>query len=192
MKKRIYIILIIVSVFSLCIFTKKTYTSYESAINDTVKVDVAEWKIQVDGQDIARATRDINLSNIEWENSHASSTTAAPGSIGTVKVKIDPTSTEVAIKYTIKYTDHNLDPDCILTVTNIYLEEEELEKIDDNTYSGIITMNQIKEGTTRNLVIHVEWVNDENNNEIDTEIGLNEREPNYLKLELDARQYTGE
>lgn len=191
MRKRIFIVLIIVSCFSLCIFTNKTYTSYESAVDNEVAVDVADWKIEIDGQDITKTTRDISLNNIEWENTHASSTTAAPGSKGIIKIKIDPTSTQVAIKYNITYIDHNLDPECILTVTNIYLEEEELEKISDNTYSGLITMDQIKEGTIKTLVIHVEWVNDENNNESDTQIGLKEKDPNYLKLEFDASQYTG-
>lgn len=191
MRKRIFIVLIIISCFSLCIFTNKTYTSYESAVDNEVAVDVADWKIEIDGQDIAKTTRDISLNNIEWENTHASSTTAAPGSKGIIKIKIDPTSTQVAIKYNITYIDHNLDPECILTVTNIYLEEEELEKISDNTYSGLITMDQIKEGTIKTLVIHVEWINDENNNESDTQIGLKEKDPNYLKLEFDASQYTG-
>jgi len=191
MKKRIFIVLIIVSLFSLCFFTNKTYTSYESAIDNKVTVDVADWKIEIDGQDIATTTRDISLRNIEWHHKHASNETAAPGSTGIIKVKIDPTSTQVAIKYNVTYIDHNLDSDCILTVTNIYLEEEELEKVSDNTYSGIITMDQIKQGTTKNLVIHVEWINDENNNEIDTQMGIGEKEPNYLRLEFDASQYTG-
>lgn len=192
MKKRLFIIITILSLFSLCIFTKKTYTAYESAVDNEVQVEVADWKIEIDGQDISTATRDISLSNIKWQHSHASNTTAAPGSVGIVKVKIDPTTTDVAIKYTISYTDHTIDPDCILTVTHIYMEEEELDKINDNTYSGLITIDQIKEQITRNLVIHVEWINDENNNEIDTQIGLNEKDPNYLRLEFDARQYTGE
>ena len=192
MRKRIFIVLIIVSCFSLCVFTNKTYTSYESAVDNEVSVDVADWKIEIDGQDIATTTHDISLNNIVWENTHASELTAAPGSKGIVKIKIDPTTTQVAIKYNITYIDHTIDPDCILTVNNIYLEEEELLKVNDNTYSGVLTMNQIVEGTTRTLVIHVEWINDENNNEIDTQIGLDEKEPNYLKLEFDASQYTGE
>lgn len=180
------------SIISFCIASQKTYTSYESLVNNNINVDIADWIIKIDEQDISTTTQDIKLSNIEWESTHANPKTAAPGSKGKVKINIDPTNNDVAIEYTIKYFDKNLASDCVLTVNNIYLEDEELLQINENTYSGIITMDEIKNNETKVLVLEIEWVNDENNNEIDSEIGLNKSEVDFLKLEFTATQYIGE
>ena len=83
-----------------------------------------------------------------------------------------------------------MDPNCILTVTSIYLENDELQKDSINSYSGIITLDEMKD--TQVLVINVEWVNDENSDEADSQIGSNGAEPNYLNLEFEAEQYRGE
>ena len=191
-KKNIFLLIVIISIFALYFLSNETYTAYESEVNNQVVLAVANWKIEIDGQDIARSTKDISLSNITWESTHTNQATIAPGSKGVVTINIDPTSTEVAIKYNISFSDHTSNPDCLLTVTSIYLEEEKLEKINDNTYSGIITLDQIKNKSVKVLKIHVEWVNDETNNDIDTQIGLNESEANYLNLEFMAEQYLGE
>lgn len=190
MKKNILIVLVIISLFSLYLFSNKTYTAYESEVDDDVTVDIADWKILIDDQNIATATRDINLSNIVWDSEHTDNNKVAPGSKGTVRINIDPTGTEVAIKYHITYTDHTMDPNCILTVTSIYLENDELQKDSINSYSGIITLDEMKD--TQVLVINVEWVNDENSDEADSQIGSNGAEPNYLNLEFEAEQYRGE
>lgn len=191
-KKRIFILLLFVSIFALYFLSSPTYTAYESEVNDQIGIAVAEWKIEIDDQDIARTAENIALSNIVWEGEHTNNNTVAPGSKGVVTINIDPTSTEVAIKYNITYADHLSNPDCLLTVTSIYLENEALEKVNDNTYSGIITLDQIKNKSIKVLKIHVEWVNDEANNEVDTQVGLNESEANYLNLEFMAQQYKGE
>lgn len=191
MKGKIILSIIIICIFALFITSKKTYTSYESLVDNEVDLKIATWKIKIAEQDIVSTNKDISLSNIEWESEHTNDDTVAPGSKGIVRINIDPTESQVAIDYSITYEDHTKNPDCILTVTSIYLENEKLEKISDNSYGGIITMDQIKEQNKKVLVIHVEWVNDENNNKTDSQIGLNESTPNYLNLVFNAKQYTG-
>lgn len=190
--KKTTLIIILISIFALYFLSSPTYTAYESEVNNEVGVAVADWKIEIDNQDIATSTESISLSNIVWESEHTNNNTVAPGSKGVVTINIDPTTTEVAIKYSISYVDHLLNPDCLLTVTSIYLENEELEKINDNTYAGVITLDQIKNKSVKVLKIHVEWINDEANNESDTQVGLNESQANYLNLEFTAEQYLGQ
>ena len=180
------------SVIALGIGTKKTYTSYESTVTDEIKINIADWEININNQNIAKVTEEIKISNVEWEGEHTNPNTVAPGSKGKVKVNIDPSNAEVAIKYTIKYVDHTKNPERVLTVTNFYLENEELTKIDDETYSGIITMDQIKDGNIKTLIIEVEWINDEANNEFDSAIGSKDKEANFLEIEFTANQYLGE
>lgn len=188
MRKKTILVIILICLFVLFVTSNQTYTAYQSFVDNDVAVEIATWKINIDGQDIVTSTKDITLSNITWDNNHANDKTAAPGSKGIIKINIDPSEADVAIKYTISYEDHTINSDCILTVTSIALGNEELEKISDNSYGGIITMDQIKNKTTKTLVINVEWLDDKDN---DIDISTMEGNLNFLNLEFNASQYTG-
>lgn len=194
MKKlnNIFIFLLVLSCGLLFVFSNRTFTAFESKVNDDINLNIADWIIMVDNQDVAKQKKAISLKNIVWSSEHTRENKVAPGSTGVVNVKIDPTLTEVAFSYNISYVDHEMDPNVLLTVTSITLDGKELEDEDDNTFSGIISLDDIKRGKTMSLVIHVEWVNDEDNNEIDSLIGFNESEANYLELNFEATQYKGE
>lgn len=190
--KNVFILLFLVSLLIIYLTSNKTYTSYESLVEDEILLDVANWEINVDGQNIAKSTREISLKNIEWTSEHTNNKTVAPGSKGVIRITIDPANTQVAVDCNVSYIDHKQDENIILTVTSMYLDGEEWESTEENSYSGIITLDQIKNKEQKHLVINVEWINNEENNEVDSKIGLSESEPNYLKLELTAKQYTGE
>lgn len=185
-------ILLIMSIALLYIIANKTYTSYESETNGDISLDIADWKIKINDQEIVEESQEIKLSNIDWLGDHTANNRVAPGSKGVVKINIDPTTTEVAIKYSISYVDHNSDPNTVLSVSSITLDDGELTREEDGSYSGIITLDEIKEGQKKVLNIEVEWVNDENNNVSDTQIGLEDSIPQYLKLDFHASQYQGE
>lgn len=189
--KIICFVLVIMSLISIYFISKKTNTAYETVVDNEVNLDIATWKIEIDEQDIATATSDISIKNITWENEHSEPNKAAPGSKGIVRIKIDPTDTQVAVEYNIKYFDHLLDPNCLLTVTSIDLEGEDLTKVEDNLYHGYIPLDEIQNGAEKYLVIHVEWQNNEDENNQDTNIGKGDTEAHYLKLEFSAHQYTG-
>lgn len=185
-------VLVILLLGSIYFVGSKTYTSYESETNGDVSLDIADWKIKINDQEIVEESQEIKLSNIEWLGDHTASNRVAPGSKGVVRINIDPTTTEVAIKYSISYVDHNSDPNTVLSVSSITLDDGELTREEDGSYSGIITLDEIKKGQKKVLNIEVEWVNDENNNVSDTQIGLEDSIPQYLKLDFHASQYQGE
>ena len=192
-RKNVFIfILLIISIALLYIFANKTYTSYESKTMGNADLNIAEWQIKIDDQEIVKSTQEIKLSDIVWNNDHTSSGKVSPGSKGSAKIKIDPSMTQVAIKYSISYVDHSNDPNIVLTVNSISLEDDELKREEDGSYSGIITLDEIKNGVKKILNLDVEWINDENNNEFDSAIGLEDATPQYLTLILKAEQYKGE
>ena len=191
MKGKTILIILLICVFALFITSNQTYTAYESLVENEVPVEIATWRIDIDGKDVVSATEKIAVGQITWTNEHANSNTAAPGSVGVARINIDPSKSDVAIKYKISYEDHTMNPDCILSVTSIYIEDEQLANV-NNSFEGIITMDDIKNKKILTLVINVEWVNNEENNENDTLIGSGEVEANFLNLELEARQYLGE
>lgn len=191
MKGKTILIILLICVFALFITSNETYTAYESLVDNEVPVAIATWRIDIDGKNIVTATEKIAVGKVTWENDHANSNTAAPGSKGVAIINIDPSKSDVAIKYEISYEDNTINPDCVLTVTSIYLENEELKKIGDHSFEGIIPMSEIKTKNVKKLVINVEWVNNEENNEKDTQIGAGEVEPNYLNIEFKASQHMG-
>lgn len=190
--KYIFIFFFLLSCALLYFFSNRTFTSFESKVNDDIQLNVADWKILVDNQDISKQEKDIKLRNITWTSEHTRDNKVAPGSKGVVNVLIDPTTTDVAFKYNISYEDHKSNPDVILTVTSITLDGKSLTDADNNTFSGILSLDDIKKKKTLSLIIHVEWINDEANNETDSLIGVNESEANYLKINFEASQYKGE
>lgn len=189
--KLLLCILVVFSIVALYFGGKKTYTAYESMVDENMNIDIAQWNILVDGENITSDTKSISLKNIEWDSEHTREGRVAPGSRGIVKVEIIPQS-DVSMEYKISYKDHNMDPNIILTVNSISLDGDDYIKDSDNSFSGIIPLEQIIGGKKMYLTIEVEWINDEANNDIDSNIAINGGEANYLSLTLDAKQYMGE
>ena len=102
---------------------------------------------------------------------------------------IDPTGTDVAIRYDLEIIDKNVDPNKILTITNITQHGVNLVKTDVNTYTGIITLDMIDSGVKPSLVLDVSWINDDNVNDLEKEI---ESIEDYLFIRFKASQYRGE
>ncbi len=191
MKHSTYIITII-CIFScvlLYVLGNRTFTAYESKVKDDILLNIADWKIFVDDQDISTQEKEIKLSNIIWSSNHTRENMVAPGSKGVVHLLIDPSTTEVAFKYTISYVDHLKDPSVVLTVKSMTLDGKSIDISDDDTFSGTITLDDLDKKKKISLDINVEWVNDEANNENDSIVGMNKEEANYLKLNLEASQY---
>lgn len=188
--KTLLCFLAIISIITLYLGGIKTYTSYEAAVEEDMNVDIAQWNIFIDGENVTSDTKEMKIQNVEWVGAHTRDGKVAPGSKGIVKVEIVP-QTEVAMEYRISYVDHTMDPNIILTVNSISLEGDNYIKDSDNSFTGIISLEQIMSGKKMTLTIDVEWVNDEANNEVDSNIAINGGEANYLSLVLDAKQYMG-
>ena len=92
------------------LYSKVTYTGYETLSNGQITPNMAKWNISVDGFKVTSSdVQTIGLSNITWNSSNAVNGKALPGSTGTVKITIDPLDTDVAIKYTFEIVDKNVD-----------------------------------------------------------------------------------
>ena len=90
-----------------------------------------------------------------------------------------------------------LDFAIIIRVRRILRKYEEkngynLIKTGPNTYSNVITLNEIKENKTNNIRVHIKWNNNEENNDKDTEIGLTENNTLNIPVSITVLQYSGE
>ena len=159
-KKTIQIIVVCLVVLGslFYLYSKGTYTSYETLTNGKITPKIAKWNIKVDGIEVTTSdVVTIGLSNINWVSNNAVAAKAVPGSHGFATVKIDPMNTDVSIKYTLEIIDKNVDNNKFLEISNINNSTNSLIQTGENTYVGVITLDELKNKTITTLTFDVLW-----------------------------------
>lgn len=191
-KSIIQIVVVMVLVFGSLyyLYSKGTYTAYETLTNGKITPNMAKWNISVDGFKVTSSdVQTIGLSNITWNSSNAVNGKALPGSTGTVKITIDPLDTDVAIKYTFEIVDKNVDDTKFLKVTNINDNGNNLIRVGENVYTGIFSLDDIKNKVKKELVLDVEWPLGEDVDPTSEEVNSS---VNFLVINFSVEQYKGE
>lgn len=166
-----------------------TLSSYQSRINSRLDSSIAGWKILVNNSNITDLqTESIDINSVNWSGEHVRENKIAPGSSGTITLDIDPTGTDVSIKFYLYVEDSVSNSDVILTVDSVDSNDVSIIHT-DNYYTGIISLSQIRSGLKPKLVINASWINDEENNERDS---LVDDTSSFLNLSFRAEQYMGE
>ena len=197
-KKILKKILIIVILFMILVVAYRlinTYALFYSEGQGVVKQDNATWLIYVNNNNITSENSNkftIDTFEIE-ENSHVAPGKAAPGVSGSFYIIIDPKNTNVSIKYSV-----NLDKSYLITDRINIVSVEEIEnnntliRTDENTYTGVIPLSDIKNGKTNKIKVKINWENDENNNKMDTTIGTLKSYTINIPINVTATQYLGD
>ena len=193
MKNMKRLIIIFALSFFVFIFSARTYSSLSSTTSGDTVAELAKWNILINNTNISSTYNEtVSINNIEWESDHAINYNAAPGSTGVIHLLIDPTDTQVAIRFDLTVIDHTVDETKVLTIESMALNGTELVKTSPNTYTGVFTLEDIAAHQTSEITIEAAWINDEANNETDSKIAQGEIEPDYLGLDFQAIQYHGE
>lgn len=181
---------VIVIVCLLYLKSKGTYTSYSSEVDGSADSVIAGWNIKIDKEEVTTSSiKNVAISDIKWEGNRVEEGKVAPGSYGKMNVEIDPTGTDVAIKYDFEIIDKKVDENVILTVDNITQSDVELIKTGPNMYTSLLTLDMIKKGVKPVLHLDVMWENDDSINDYeDKDFDLD----NFLKINFSAVQYRGE
>lgn len=191
-KKIVQIIVVTILLFGSLyyLYSKGTYTAYETLTNGKITPNMAKWNISVDGFKVTSSdVQTIGLSNITWNSSNAVNGKALPGSTGTVKITIDPMDTDVAIKYTFEIVDKNVDETKFLKVTNINDNGNNLIRVGENVYTGIFSLDDIKKQAKKELTFDVEWPLGEDIDPTSEEVNSS---INFLVINFSVEQYKGE
>lgn len=187
--KYILIVFIVVGCF-FYLYSKGTYTFYETLIDKLVKPQIAKWNIKVDNQTVTTSTPTmIYLRNIVWDNTHTVPNKAVPGSVGVATIKIDPVNSNVAIKYTLDIVDKNVDPTKFLEVRNIRNENSPLIQTGENMYTGIISLQDIKDKNIEEIKLDLTWPNDVDLDPTSEEVNSSS---NFIVINFQVEQYQGE
>lgn len=194
-EKNIISIIALVCVILTLIIIISTYAIFESNVNGQIVVEKAKWIIYVNNTNISSGiNRNFVIDNVEIEsNDRIEEGNIAPGLRGKFNIVIDPKDTDVSVRYDIKFDFSKIEK------TKIKIDSiDEIEnngifvKTAEDTYTGIITLDQIKSGTINDIQVDFYWENDETKNEQDTEIGKIVNNKIEIPVEISVKQYLGE
>ena len=182
------IILVSITIYNI----RGSFALFESAITVESDSNTGSWNIYINNTNISGATTEFTVNNINVEtNNHVVANRMAPGTSAYFDLNIVPTGTDVSIKYDITFDFSELSTSLVVEdITE--LNNRTLVRTGENTYSGVITLNEIKNNVTSNVSVSIRWDNNENNNEIDTEIGRNVNGFISIPVQINVIQYLGE
>ncbi len=160
-KKKIIFFLCICLVIVILVYKiLQTYAVFYSEMNGAVNVGKGKWVIKVNNKDITQGTdNSFTIDSVQADaNSHVKEGNLAPGLSGSFEIVIDPSQTDVSIRYDVTLNTENMTNKSI-TINNIseISQGNSLVKTGENTYSAIIPLDQIKNSVVNTLKVTIEW-----------------------------------
>lgn len=189
--------LIILTIIMICVTIHRivqTYALLETNKTGQIQQKIAKWNIELNETDITNGlSEDIIIDNFQLsQNSNVLAGKIAPGINGSVDLSLDPKDTDVSIRYDLTLAELEEQP---IKISSIEIVEGTgtLIQTGENTYTGLMNLNKIKNGNAGVTVrINVYWENDESNNDRDTLIGTQYGLKLRVPIKVSVKQYLGE
>jgi len=166
-----------------------SYGLFESKNVLNVDSNIAKWNVFINGTDIKKnetfVVDKINLIN----NDNVLEGKMAPGSKGYFDIVIDPTDTDTSIRYDISFDFSSLNDKIVVSGIE-EITSGNLVRTGKNTYSKVITLNEIKNGITNTIRVYIKW--DNSDDESDSAIGSVINNFINVPVTITAYQYLGE
>lgn len=173
-KKRKIIISIMLAIISVSAILGITYSKYINKVVGDGETQIAKWYFSVNGDTEEMAT--IKLADTYHSNTLVGGK-IAPGTSGSFDLVIDTSSSEVGVKYQVKFENETNKPANL----KFKYQDQILDEIKDYEQYFTDVINADDENKTRTLTVEWQWLyetENENttineNDEIDTKDGLN-------------------
>ena len=171
------------------------YALFHSNMEGNIQLENGTWNITINGEDITTGVEEEFIINLidTTQSDYVKPGKLAPGLKGNFEMLINPENTNVSIRYDITLDQEELG------VSNIRIKSiEEIEtgyeliKTEINTYTGLISLEDIKNGAKHKIKMEIEWIDDGLNDESDTQIGKNDTDKLKIPITVHAIQYLGE
>lgn len=166
-----------------------SYGLFESKNVLNVDSNIAKWNVFINGTDIKKnetfVVDKINLIN----NNNVLEGKMAPGSKGYFDIVIDPTDTDTSIRYDISFDFSSLNDKIVVSGIE-EITSGNLVRTGKNTYSKVITLNEIKNCITNTIRVYIKW--DNSDDESDSAIGSVINNFINVPVTIAAYQYLGE
>lgn len=189
-----FVALLIICILILLVYKiVQIYAVFHSELDANVKLENGTWNIVVNGTQISTGIeKQFTIDQIATtQNSHVKPDKLAPGLSGSFEILISPENTNVSIKYEITLNEEELG-DTSLKIKTIEETETgaQLIKTGENTYTGIISLQDIENEIKHKIKVEIEWEDKGLNDENDTIIG---KEHQFqIPIIFHATQYLGE
>ncbi len=217
MKRKIKVLIILSFLLFLLLGMSYAYSKYKSDVSGSATLDIANWHITVNDCDIVtpdedntecftpavldaddnviKVAKNFKVTDFTYDNNNNQNVVdnkIAPGSSGTFKINIKPNDTEVSIRYHLTAS---------LEIPNDSIElfikgpnDTNRIPLTSDGYTGIIPYDENNGSYVEQLIIYVDWVNDESgaSDEVDTIIGTSGSRPVLgMPIEIVFEQYNG-
>lgn len=191
MKSRIFFCLnALLAIFLIVFIVNETYGLFETNNVMIVNPQIGKWNIFINDTSAVEETFEVNSITVA-DNTKVKDGKIAPGTSGYFDILIDPTDTDVSIRYDISFDfSQILDSFAIESIEEI--GGLDLIQTGEFTYSNIITLEDILDDVTNTIRVYIEWINDETNNEDDSIIGMDKESYISIPISITVSQYLGE
>ena len=201
--KRTYTLLGIIMLIFTFYQIATSYAKYIAEATAVVEKQAGAWAIKVNDTDISNSNSEttFNVDNLIFpESAFVAENKLAPGANGYFEIVIDSTGSSVAVRYDVTLVVDNLNIiDSIrFTKACIVVDGEEVEegiiKTGDNTYSGVISLEDVTNEVQTTLRFYIGWEELENGQGdiADTELGLIKDISTNIPVDVVVTQYLGE
>ena len=197
--KKVIAFLVLLSICILALLIYKLisiYAIFQSNVEAGVKFKNGVWNINVNGTKISTGIQtDFVIDKITIdEDEHTMPGKISPGLSGNFKIAINPENTNVSMRYDITLNQEELKNGSVkINSVEETANGAKLIKTGENIYTGIITLDDIQKGIVHKIEMKVEWIDEEQNNKIDTELGTNKELRQFqIPITFRAIQYSGE
>lgn len=182
-RKKIFLLLAILSLFCCCYTFTKTYAKYFSQPKNERKFYIKRWNILINDEEIKNNQElsnklSLNIDNLE----NVAENKIAPDSTGNFEINLDYTNTDLNFNYEIEIYGNEDLKDLIIYKIEIN-DEQQVQKETNNIINGTVNINE--EPKSKKIKIYTKWNDDESasmNDEEDTEISRK-----YENITLDVK-----
>ena len=189
----LYVLVFILGVTTYLVFNN-TFALFESNASGVVNSQIGRWIIKISDVTITNElSEDIEINSFVYaSNPRVASGVIAPGTSAYFDLVFDATDCDVAVKYDIEFKVDEIEYDDNITIGVQALDANSTIRTDVNTYSGIISLASIRNGDTATIRVSLNWIEDGNHDESDSELGIVPNNHLVVPINVHAVQYLGE
>ena len=199
MKRKNIVKLIIIAflfIAVICLYKLvQIYAVFYSEGQGVLQINQATWTILVNETNIVSGgdTISFTVNNVEFTSSdRVLEGNIAPGMSARFNIVINPSGTDVAIRYDVTINEDEITNDSIVIDTVTDVNGNSLIKTGQYTYTGIFSLAEVQANNYANIQVGVIWENNEENNVLDTEIGTQDSPAIQIPISVNVSQYIGE
>ncbi len=171
-------------------FFYEAYALFESNRVNTSSIQIAKWQVKINDDNISGSSSTFTIDNITWnESQNVKSGKVAPGMDGYFDIEIDPNDTETSVRYDITFDFTNLDSDQFQITEIKEIDEKTIVRTGEFTYSNIFTLSDIENNETNTIRVYISWINNENNNKKDSDLGKIANNTVLIPVKVDITQH---